>query len=156
MTLPLSHLGVSVQRRCRYSTRNAWYENGDVLVAFCAAYLNAVYLKVSSTIVPVGELTVRVWDTKKGVQSSNDPLTPVGGEDILFVESNPVSPGDLFQWEPPLSEQVYEHYSVGGRDMAKQTSLGLLFEQGIRVQLWDSGTNLAVDDSTRLTAIYYI
>lgn len=152
----LSEFGVSAQKRCLYSTRNAWYENGDVMAAFCQSYVNFVYVKVASTVVAAGDLTVRIWDTKKGPTANSPALTPVGGEDILLIESGPVSPGGLFEWRPPLSEKVGIVYETDGREMAKETLLGVLFEQGVRVQLWDEGANAAVDSSIRLTVLYYI
>lgn len=164
MTLPINQFGAAIQRRQRYATRTSsglWFEYGDVMMGFCALYVSAIYVKISPTIVPAGNLTVRVWDTKKGPSTNTAPLNAAnGGEDILVVESASLAPGDMFSWEPPPTESIYQEYAgPGGEKMAKEVQLGWFFEQGVRVQVYDDaqgGTGGVVGDSMRLTSYFYI
>jgi len=147
--------GMSIYRRGRYATRTGWYERtGDLSLSLGPVYVQSIVARIASTAAPVGEMTMRVWDTKTGANAYTSPLSPVGSEDVLVVESGSLAAGDLYAWEPPLSESIYER--VGDTATYVQNSCGLLFEQGLRIQLWDAaGGGTAVANALRLTVLMW-
>lgn len=125
-------------RRQQYVTRNALYEpsTADINVWQGDLYLISLYVFLSPSATGTSPYRVRIWDTAKA-----SSVAVAVTSDLLIWQSESVSVGGVFYWEPPPEYTEVVRFSPMHE---RQWPVGPHFDSGLRVQMIDQGNSDAV------------
>lgn len=130
-----------------YRTSGAEYERvADVSFNRAETWITSLEVRISPTYVPVGDLQVIVWDS---VNATGNPAAVGAGDkipDLRTLDSQPLSPGDLFVYTAPVSlNRIVEGLHI---------PLGFHLQSGYRVQVVDTNTLLPIESAARFVTTF--